>query len=129
MQADEIAKRIGLMPSKLWKCMAVANNIKAMHGQLDLWNCKHHNDLLTRGTGRSTEVLVHALVDVSKGNPVWISAYQAHWEEKMVRQAQAWAERLGFDPKLVYSLRRERERGRHADDDHRGVYVDHYQGD
>lgn len=127
MQADEIAKALGLIPSKLWKCIAVAENIRKSQGTIDLWEAQNHHEVLHRGTGRSTAILVRALVDVSKGNPVWISAFQEHWEDKMTRQTQAWAERLGFDPKLVYSLRRSRNRGV-PEGEIRGVYVDHYQG-
>ena len=129
MQADEIAKKLDLMPSKLWRCVAIAKNVQELRGTYDLWNMAHQTDLLTRGTGRTTEVIVRALVEVSRGQPVWLSAHHEHQELDMVRRAQAWAVRLGFDPKLVLSWRRFKfdESQSMRSVDLRGVFVDHYQ--
>lgn len=127
MKADEIAKAIGLMPEKLWRCCAVAENIKQMRGCADLWDPGVQRAVTSRRTGRSTAMMVAALEAMSEGTPVWISAYEQSWEEKIVRQVRAWAEKLGLDPKLVMPGRR-RPRGPGRDDDNKGVYVDHYLG-
>jgi plasmid stabilization system protein ParE len=127
MTTEQVAKAIGLIPNRLWKCMAVAENVRKMRGCADLWDTKVQQAVWTRGTGRSTEMMVHALVEMSEGKPVYISAFDAPWEHKIVRQLQVWAEKLELDPKLVHSFRHARERGRRPDD-HKGVYVDHYLG-
>lgn len=122
MTHEQVARALGLMPPELWRCCAVAENVKRGRGLSDFWDPKVKREVLGRGTGRSTSLMVQALVDVSQGKAVTISAYEPSWEAKMVRQIKAWAEKLGLDAKLVYAARRS------AGPNHKGLYVDHYLG-
>ena len=127
MTRNEIAKAIGFIPFELWRCVAVAENVKQMRGCANLWEPGPKHACLTRRTGRSTEMMLEALVEVSEGREVWIAGWEQSWEEKMVRQVRMWADKLGLDPKLVKPHRR-RPRGPGRDEDNKGVYVDHYMG-
>lgn len=124
MTHDEIGKALGLMPSELWRCVAIARNVEKMRGCADLWDEKVKRVVMVRGTGNTTGMLIDALVAVSNGQTVRISAYERAYQNKLVKQAQSWAVKLKLDPKLIVGFDHRPDHGR----DSQRVWVDHYLG-
>ena len=128
MTERTIMQALELLPWAMWRGVAIGENVKRMRRLYNPWDPTHKREALTRGTGRSTRILVEALVKVSKGRLVYISAWDFSWENKMVDQARMWADRLGLDPKLVMAYRRAelpiRRRAFFED----CVFTDHYFG-
>lgn len=125
MTHDEIRKALGLLPSEMWRCVGVARNVEKMRGCSDLWEAGARHAVMTRQTGRTTEMLVAALQRMSEGGTVRISAYDAAWEAKLVRQLKSWAAKLKLDTNRIYP----HKRGANHQGCYEGqVFVDHYLG-
>lgn len=125
MTEEQIAKALGFLPFDLWQCVATAENVKKLRGCLDLWENKAKATAMTRGTGRSTQILIAALSELSEGKNVVIAAYDPKWEDKMANQARSWAKKLGLNPDGIQTKRRQR---RAPDTEDVALYVDHYLG-
>jgi hypothetical protein len=124
MTHDEIGKALGLLPSELQRCVGVARNVERMKGCADLWDPAVKRSALTRQTGRTTEMLVHALVHASHGELVRLSAHNRAWEAKLVKQARQWATKLKLDTNLIQGSHGANPQGRYDGQ----VFVDHYLG-
>jgi len=125
MTYDEIGKALGLLPSELWEGVAIGENVKKMRGCADLWERGAKDAARTRGTGRTTVMMVGALQAMSEGRAVVVCAYDAAWESKIVRQIKVWAEKLKLDPKLVRGQKRSTSP---VGSDGAKMFVDHYLG-
>ena len=122
MTCDEIRKALGLIPSEMWRGVGVARNVEKMRGCGDLWESGVRHAVMTRQTGRTTEMLVAALQRMREGGTVRISAYDAAWEAKLVRQLKGWAAKLKLDTNLIRA--HQRGQGIYGGE----VFVDHYLG-
>ena len=124
--AEGIMQELGLLPWELWEAKAIVFNLENFGPQWGSpWDPRVKRDMLTRGTGRTTKILIGCLVEMFKGREVYFSAKNMDWERDCVGQVKRWAEQLpGIDPDLIRPHRLGNSQHQRAKGSK--LYIDHY---
>jgi len=97
MQVEEIRKRLNLRPHdevefdaflRLPRMLEIVGYTTAVQGRY-------------RGTGRTTEMLLIALSDVSEGKSVLVIAHSNAFAKMLETILDDWADQLGFNKQLI----------------------------
>ena len=106
MNTDEVMEALGLEPWKIHEAKAIARNDEIMtktHGSH--WRGHVYNEIISRGTGRTTQLLMQGFMHMLRGHPVYVSAYTVTHERCMISTLREWARKLGIDPELAKGCR------------------------
>lgn len=122
--AEDMMKKLGLLPWELWEAKAIVFNLENFAPQWgDPWDNRVKRDLTTRGTGRTHKILIGCLVEMAKGRQVYFSAKNWDWEKDCVCQVKDWASKLGIDTELIRPHQRGNQNTRPKG---AKLYIDHY---
>lgn len=100
LTAEEVQQRLGLLDPDIFALQAIHRNTQESQGDPEL----RLRDV-PRRTGRTKRILIGAMVELSKGNAVYVSASTLHGERQMLDEGRHMARILGLDPEMVKPLR------------------------
>ena len=100
----DIRDRLGLEEPRKYRVTAIRehldpNRLRTIHP--DKWD-----EALYRQTGRSTQMLVKAMVQLSKGKKVLIRAETPQMEDVLVQKARHMAYQLNLDPERIHKAQK-----------------------
>lgn len=99
LSTEDVRKALGLAPFEGFARKKLNNPEKNLASEMVDASKEIH--VFPRLTGRSTRMICSMLAAISAGRRVSIYAKPQAMEYALKEHAQAWAERLGLNPKLI----------------------------
>lgn len=100
---DDARRRLGLKDFDVFTAERRAQNVEYKDWMLKEYPKANPEEFLVRGTGRTTKMLVKAVVE-SQFEYVMIIGHSWDYSISLGRQARQYAERLGLDPEKIVLL-------------------------